>query len=206
MVINQYEHTLLKNDMLPEQWRSQRKLDELEEFLQQNWIQRSYFYDDGNTTKKQQFLTFTSHQGVKTKNYIGTSYAGKNLGTAFKMKHDILVEIKDKVFILDTKYKQIPRFEYNFEEIKEVITSTISQADIYQVCEYARKRDISDVYLLYPLYRFEENEPSFPYGISKSNKGDIKVHFIRIPFIFEDDEEDSKKKLKEIILELFNIS
>lgn len=74
------------------------------------------------------------------------------------------------------------------------------------MCEYARKRDISDVYLLYPLYRFEENEPSFPYGICKSNKGDIKVHFIRIPFIFEDDEEVSKKKLKEIILELFNIS
>lgn len=75
-------------------------------------------------------------------------YDGRSLGAAFTMRHDILVELKDKVFILDTKYKQVSRFEGDTDEIKRVVSEEPKQTDIYQVCEYARKRNISDVYLL----------------------------------------------------------
>ena len=57
------------------------------------------------------------------------------------------------------------------------------QGDLYQVLEYARKRDIQDVYLLYPMYRYEEKEKEFPVAVSESPSGDINVHFIRMPLV-----------------------
>ena len=67
------------------------------------------------------------------------------------------------------------------------------QGDLYQVLEYARKRDIQDVYLLYPMYRYEEKEEEFPVAVSESLSGDINVHFIRMPFIFEEDEDRTRQ-------------
>lgn len=40
-------------------------------------------------------------------------YRGTTSGAAFTMRHDILVELNDKVFVLDTKYKELSRFEDN---------------------------------------------------------------------------------------------
>ena len=45
-----------------------------------------------------------------------------------------------------------------------------------------------DVYLLYPMIRFEEVEPSYPIGVSYCQSGKTNVHIIKIPFIFEEDE------------------
>lgn len=133
-------------------------------------------------------------------------YAGHSLGAAFTMRHDILVELKSNIFILDTKYKMVSRFEGDTEEIKRIVSEEPKQTDIYQVCEYARKRGISDVYLLYPMFRYEdENEPSFPIGISKGSSSDINVHFIRLPFVFESDEEKVKRQLADVIKRIFNI-
>lgn len=131
-------------------------------------------------------------------------FEGESLGAAFTMRHDILVEYNDKVFVLDTKYKQVARFEGNSEEVKRIVSQEPKQTDIYQVCEYARKRNIGDVYLLYPMYRYEEKEVSFPTGVSRSPSGDINVHFIRIPFIFEDDEK-IKNQLQEVIKQIFSL-
>lgn len=131
-------------------------------------------------------------------------FEGCSLGAAFTMRHDIWVEFKDKIFILDTKYKQVSRFQGNKEEVKRIVSEEPKQTDIYQVCEYARKRNISDVFLLYPMYRYEEKEPSSPIGISKSDKGDIHIHFVRLPFIFEENNEQKiKNQLKDIIIEMF---
>ena len=58
MILNRYEETVIKNQELPQSWRSQKDLEELEEFLQQNWEQRAVFYDDGRIDSKQQFLKF----------------------------------------------------------------------------------------------------------------------------------------------------
>lgn len=74
------------------------------------------------------------------------------------------------------------------------------QTDIYQVCEYVRKQNITDVYLLYPMFRYEENEPTFSTGKSKGDNGTINIHFIRLPFIFEEDEDRTKEMLKKVIL------
>lgn len=128
-------------------------------------------------------------------------YAGQSLGTAFTMRHDILIETRDKVFMLDTKYKQVSRFEGDNENVLAVVREEPKQTDIYQVCEYARKRGLVDVFLLYPMFRYEDVEPYYPVGISRSPKGDINIHFVRLPFIFEDN-EDIREKLKEIVMEI----
>lgn len=132
-------------------------------------------------------------------------YNGESLGAAFTMRHDILVEFNDSVYILDTKYKQVTRFEGNSDGVIKIVSEEPKQTDIYQMCEYARKRNISDVYLLYPMYRYEENEPAYPVGKSKSKQGDIDIHFIRLPFIYEDD-TDTNKMLTNVILNIFGMN
>ena len=131
-------------------------------------------------------------------------YKGTTTGAAFTMRHDILVEYAGKVFVLDTKYKELSRFEDN-PDYADNINTEVKQGDMYQVLEYARKRDIDDVYLLYPMYRYEEKETEFPVAISESPSGNITVHFIRLPFIFEDDEQDTRKKLADTIKLIFGI-
>lgn len=132
-------------------------------------------------------------------------YAGHSLGAAFTMRHDILVELKGSVFILDTKYKMVSRFQGDTEEVKRIVSEEPKQTDIYQVCEYARKRGISDVYLLYPMFRYEENEPYFPVGKSQGASGDINIHFIRLPFVFEADEDKIKRQLTDVINIIFKL-
>ena len=131
-------------------------------------------------------------------------YKGETSGAAFTMRHDILAEYHDKVFVLDTKYKEMSRFEDN-PDYKETISNEAKQGDLYQVLEYARKRDIQDVYLLYPMYRYEEKEEEFPVAVSESPSGDINVHFIRMPFIFEEDEDKTRQQLTDVIKAVFNI-
>ncbi len=132
-------------------------------------------------------------------------YKGTISGAAFTMRHDILVEFQEKVFVLDTKYKEMSRFEDN-PNFTDMIQAEAKQGDLYQVLEYARKRDIADVYLLYPMYRYEENESEFPVAVSQSPSGDINVHFIRIPFVFEQDGEAMKAQLTGVIKSIFEIS
>lgn len=132
-------------------------------------------------------------------------YAGQSLGAAFTMRHDILVELKNKVFILDTKYKQVSRFEGDTEAVRKVVSEEPKQTDIYQVCEYARKRNISDVFLLYPMYRYEDPEPHYPVGKSQSASGEINIHFIRLPFVFENDINQVKNQLTTVIKEIVGL-
>lgn len=132
-------------------------------------------------------------------------YAGKSYGGAFTMRLDILAEINGKVFILDTKYKNYSRFEDYPEEINKMVNEETHQSDVYQVCEYARKRGATEVFLLYPMYRYEERELNFPTGKSSGPGGDINIHFIRLPFIFEQDETKTKQQLREVIEEIFEL-
>ena len=129
-----------------------------------------------------------------------------SLGAAFTLKHDILVECNNSIFILDAKYKQVDRFADDPDGVRKLINDEVNQHDVYQVCEYARKRGANDVYLLYPMYRFEENEPENPWGPSTGSEKTINVHFVRLPFIFEDNEEHTKEQLAAVIRSLFNIT
>lgn len=132
-------------------------------------------------------------------------YADQTLGPAFPMRLDILVELNGKMVIMDTKYKMLSRFEGHIDSTFRSIAKEQTPADIYQVCEYARKYNVSDVYLLYPMFRDEDNEPCFPVGNSKSNSGDINIHFVRIPFIFEDYPSSLENRLSVIFKQLLNI-
>lgn len=132
-------------------------------------------------------------------------YAGQSLGKALKMKHDILVKHKDKgVFIFDTKYKKIERFDGN-SDIRAIVNQEAKSSDVYQVITYARTRGLKDVYLLYPLYRYEDIEPDNPIGVNTTVTGDdpINVHLIRLPFVFENDVEVTKRKLANVIRKIF---
>ncbi len=131
----------------------------------------------------------------------------QTFGSAYMMRHDIFVELKGKSFILDTKYKQIERFEGDTENALKVVREEPSQDDINQVCEYARKRGLSDVFLLYPQYRYEEVDNVRPRGVSfgHGNGLDINIHFVRLPFIFEEDESHVKDALKKVISEILYI-
>ena len=115
------------------------------------------------------------------------------------------LEYADKVFILDTKYKMISRFEGNPDEARQIIGNESHQGDVYQVCEYARKRGASDVYLLYPQFRFEDVDTSFPIAKSGGAGGDIFIHFVRLPFIFEEDETQVKNNLTTVIKSILGV-
>lgn len=132
-------------------------------------------------------------------------YAGQDLGRAFTMRHDILVEHRSQgVFVLDTKYKHMPRFEGN-PDVKSAVTNYVKQGDIYQVVEYAAHRDLDRAYLLYPMYRFEDEEPSDVVleRVSQSDKR-IDIHVVRLPFVFEEDIEKTKNNLAVSIKRIFS--
>lgn len=131
-------------------------------------------------------------------------YAGQDLGRAFTMRHDILVEHSTRgMFVLDTKYKHMPRFEGN-SDVKADITDFVKQGDLYQVIEYAAHRDLDKAYLLYPMYRLEGEEPDDVVleRVSQAGKK-IDIHIVRLPFVFEEDVERTKKMLLSTIRNIF---
>ena len=131
-------------------------------------------------------------------------YDGESLGKAFTMRHDILVNHKEHgLFVLDTKYKHMTRFEGN-QDVKRTVTNEVAQSDLYQVIEYAAHRDLDKAYLLYPMYRFEENEPKEVILERQSVSGKkISIHVVRLPFVFEEDYEATKEQLRKNILRIF---
>lgn len=74
------------------------------------------------------------------------------------------------------------------------------------MCSYALKSNTSEVYLLYPQFRYEDLDSSYPVAKIKVGGGEIHVHFVRLPFIFEDDEQHTKAQLKKTIEEILGIS
>lgn len=55
------------------------------------------------------------------------------------------------------------------------------------------------------MYRYEDPEPYYPIGKSQSDSGDIRIHFIRLPFIFEEDEKRVREELTNVIMSLFQL-
>ena len=134
-------------------------------------------------------------------------YGKESLGEAFQTRQDIVVCFdNNRSFVLDTKYKVLPRFQ-DRKDLKKALAENISSADLYQMITYARLRGVSHIYLLYPLKRFEEEEPVIPVGIhhvdSPQNTEDIFVHLVRIPFVFEADEKKTTESLTRIMESIF---
>ena len=127
-------------------------------------------------------------------------YAGRSYQSAYEMRNDILINHPEKgLFVLNTKYKEIPRFDSG-EDIRDSIVRSVKQSDLYQVTTYALKHGLSNVYLLYPLYRFEDEEPTGAEFVERFPDGtQIGVHALRIPFVFENDEQKTKDILRNVI-------
>lgn len=130
-------------------------------------------------------------------------------GAAFTLRNDILIKMVDgRCFVLDTKYKPLDRIE-NTVESSIAISQQVSIDDLRQIREYAVKRNLKEGYLLYPIFRFEDlSEPqevllkgSIVVGGVKHN---IDVHVLRIPFVFEEDVEKTKRLLSECLERVYS--
>ena len=129
-------------------------------------------------------------------------------GSAFTLRNDIYVQMEHgKCFVLDTKYKQVDRIE-NSKESAAAIQRQVSIDDLRQIREYAHRRGLKEGYILYPVYRFEDlaQPPQVllkGYIIVDGEKHYIDVYIIRIPFVFEEDVEQTKTSLSKILSGIF---
>ena len=124
---------------------------------------------------------------------------GEVIGNVFLLKEDILVELSDRIVVLDTKYKKIDRFH----KIRENKKLHISDSDMKQMAIYAAKRGAKKLFLLYPLYIGEEPETieviyNIYLGESK-NKMTVPLEILKVPFAYRDSEEETKALLKRIL-------
>ncbi|WP_395013612.1 McrC family protein [Robinsoniella peoriensis] len=122
---------------------------------------------------------------------------GEMLGKAFQLREDMLIEMDDKVVVLDTKYKEIDRFE----KIKDNRKLGISDSDIKQMAIYGVKRGAKKLYLLFPLYRNEPPEViNITYNlILEESNSKIPLQVLKIPFVFARDVEETKAIIKSIL-------
>lgn len=129
-------------------------------------------------------------------------------GSAFTLRNDIYVQMEHgKCFVLDTKYKQVDRIE-NSKESAAAIQRQVSIDDLRQIREYAHRRGLHEGYLLYPVYRFEDLEQPPKvllkgYIIVDGERHYIDVYIIRIPFVFEEDTEQTKLLLSKMLSNIF---
>lgn len=84
----------------------------------------------------------------------------------FQLMPDIVIKIRDCVYVLDTKWKVLSENEQNYG---------ISQADMYQMYVYQKKYEAKNVTLLYPLAgKFQPGNRQF----SSSDGVSVLVKFI----------------------------
>lgn len=122
---------------------------------------------------------------------------GEVVGNAFQLREDIMVETSDTIVVLDTKYKEIDRFE----KVKENKKLHISDNDMKQMAVYAAKRGAKKLFLLYPLHRDEKPEKiEIRYDI-KLDDGDkrIPLEILKVPFAFGEDVNETKELLSSIL-------
>ncbi len=127
---------------------------------------------------------------------------GETRRNVFQLREDILIENANGIVVLDTKYKEIDRFE----QMKDNPKLGVSDGDIKQMAIYAAKRGAKKLYLLYPLHRDEEPETiEIHYNINLGREfGERKIplHILKVPFAFAEDEEATRALLKRILIEV----
>ena len=123
------------------------------------------------------------------------------MGSAFLLKEDIVVEYQGAVFILDTKYKEIERFE----KVKVNKKLSISDNDMKQMAVYAIKRGAQKLFLVYPLHRGEVLEQlNVRYDIhiqEADGKKIIPLEIIKVPIAFTESKEKAYELLKTMLEE-----
>lgn len=138
-MLNSYEFSKVKKGCLPEEWKVDGVLDDLEKFLQINWEQRSIFYTDNQITTRQQFIDFDIKDGIKLQNYIGTIiYKGAQLNIFPKI-------FKDDEDDNDTKSLQV-------DELIDNLIFWLTYNDKLNFPFAAMKNELSDVNNLIELF------------------------------------------------------
>lgn len=124
---------------------------------------------------------------------------GEMMGSTFLLREDILVETEDAIVVLDTKYKEIDRFE----KIRENKKLGISDNDMKQMAVYAAKRGAKKLFLLYPLHKTEEPEIiEVRYDIKLDDSGvtsKVPLEIMKVPFAFDEDAKKTKGMLISIL-------
>lgn len=181
MVLNVFEESSIKNSKLPIEWQSQTSLDELADFLQTNWEQRSAFYEDGQVTSRQQFLSFIGQRGIRTNNYIGTIvFKGQQLNIFPKMfktdKYDYDtsdLDLKDMFHNLVKWLEYCTKMEYPYISISSDLTDSSDLRDLF-ITLYVRYVKAAIDHGLF--YRYVEQTEDCT---SIKGKIDISDYFIR---------------------------
>ncbi len=71
-IMNVLEYEVIKWEELPEAWKKENALLELEQLLQKSWTERTIFYWDEETERNQKFIDFNRADGIKIQNYVGS--------------------------------------------------------------------------------------------------------------------------------------
>ena len=124
---------------------------------------------------------------------------GKTVGNRFQLKEDILVEYKNLIIVMDTKYKEI-------EKLNKILDSNkldIADQDMHQMAVYANRQGAKKVYLLYPLYRGDEPDSTEVIFNILNGPGEtenkIPVHILQVPFSLCDNISCTKEMLTKIL-------
>lgn len=121
---------------------------------------------------------------------------GEVISNAFMLREDILIETDDKIFVLDTKYKEIDRFN----KVRTNKKLKISDNDMKQMAVYAVKRGATKLSLIYPLHRGEDPETmEVRYDIHLDDGKCIPVEIMKIPFAFSASKKETLDLMEQII-------
>lgn len=105
----------------------------------------------------------------------------------FNLKHDIYFEYQKDKIVVDAKYKIAYSSTKNFEDDYK---HGVSQSDLYQAVTYAVRRNVKQVFLIYPqtigAKERNESEKAIRYVVHDSIAGlDIDIHIVRVPIIHD---------------------
>ncbi|NLI65096.1 MAG: hypothetical protein GX367_10225, partial [Bacteroidales bacterium] len=156
-MLNVYENQLI--EQLPKSWKENQS--GLEKFLEENWKNRSIFYDDEENSSHQQFINFKLKVGLKTNNYIGTIvYDNEQINIfpkVFKEKNKLQSDLllKDFVYNLSVWLSYCDKLNFPFVEINNKLNEINSLAELL-IAIYTRYVD--NAVKTRPFYQYEERE------------------------------------------------
>ena len=118
------------------------------------------------------------------------------------LKEDILINKNGVLYVFDTKYKYIPKFNEIISDPYRYITDN---DDIRQMAIYALQRNAKRLCLIYPLYKNEiEQDIEIKHDIKPFPDKSITYpcYIVKIPFIFDSDEHIIKERINNILNKL----
>jgi 5-methylcytosine-specific restriction enzyme subunit McrC len=131
---------------------------------------------------------------VKAKAQISSTYL--DVGRNFALRPDLLLEIQDKPFLADTKYKIIYADQQDPKR-------GISQSDLYQMLAYAVRFKIEEILLFYPntIKSYEEQVHEIIIEDKFAPHQSVRVRVCQLPVVAPemfDQEVDPSWDIKQI--------